>query len=167
MDLKLKILKEKDVGQDYVDWFLDREVIRFSNNQYRKFTIDGQKEYVKNCFLNNDIDLFGIYDGNKHIGNISISGLSSVHKKAEVTYVIGDRKYWGKGVATFALLDITKKAVNDYMLNKLVAGSVAENIASIKVLEKNGFVLEGTRPKHLIYGGKFYNQLDYGLLLSI
>ena len=167
MDLTLKILEEKDVGKDYVDWFLDTEIVRFSDNQYRKFTIEGQKEYVRNCLSNKGIDLYGIFDGNRHIGNIEISGLNSVHKKAEITYVVGDRNYWGKGVGSFAVLEITKKAISFYKLNKLFAGVVDANVGSRRVLEKNGFALEGTRIKHLFYNGKFYNQLDYGLLLSI
>ena len=166
MDLTIKILEEENVGKDYVEWFLETEIVRFSDNQYRKFTIDGQKEYVRNCLSNTDIDLYGIFDGNRHIGNISISGLNSVHKKAEITYVVGDRKYWRKGVGSFAVLEITKKAINIYKLNKLFAGVVDANVGSRRVLEKNGFVLEGTRIKHLFYDGKFYNQLDYGLLLN-
>jgi len=165
MDLTIKILEEKDVGKDYVEWFLDTEIVRFSDNQYKKFTIEGQKEYVRNCLSNIDIDLYGIFDSTRHIGNIVISGLSSTHKKAEITYVVGDRKYWGKGVGSFAVLEITKKAINYYKLNKLFAGVVDINVGSRRVLEKNGFVLEGTRVKHLFYGGKFYNQLDYGLLI--
>jgi len=167
MDLNIKILKEEDIGKDCVEWFLDTEIVRFSDNQYRKFTINGQKEYVRNCLSNKDIDLYGIFDGNRHIGNIVICGFNSVHKKAEITYVVGDRKYWGKGVGSFAVLEITKKAINIYKLNKLFAGVVDANVGSRRVLEKNGFVLEGTRIKHLFYDGKFYNQLDYGLLLSI
>ena len=49
VDLTIKILEEKDVGKDYVEWFLDTEIVRFSENQYKKFTLDGQKKYVKNC----------------------------------------------------------------------------------------------------------------------
>ena len=166
MDLTIKILEEGDVGKDYLEWFLDTEIVRFSDNQYRKFTIDGQKEYVRNCLANTDIDLYGIFDGNRHIGNIAISGFSSVHKKAEITYVVGDRKYWGKGVGSFAVFEISKKAINKYKLNKLYAGVADANIGSRRILEKNGFVIEGTRINHLFYEGKFCNQIDYGLLLS-
>ena len=166
MDLTIKILEEENVGKHYLDWFLDTEVVRYSDNQYRKFTIDGQRKYIIDCLLNPDIDLYGIFDDNRHIGNISISGLSSVHKKGEISYIVGDRKYWKKGVGSFAVIEITKKAINIYKLNKLFAGLVDANISSKRVLEKNGFILEGTRIKHLFYNGKFYNQLDYGLLLS-
>ena len=40
------------------------------------------------------------------------------------------------------------------------------NVASQEVLEKNGFTLEGRRRAHLYYNENFYDQLDYGLVLS-
>ena len=52
-----------------------------------------------------------------------------------------------------------------YKLNKLFAGVADKNLGSKKVLEKNNFKLEGIRKKHLFINNKFYNQLDYGLLL--
>ena len=91
--------------------------------------------------------------------------MSSVHKRAEITYVVGDREYWGKGVASYAISEIIKKSKTDYKLNRLYAGLAEENIGSARVLEKNGFKLEGKRLNHLFYGGVFHNQLDYGLQL--
>ena len=80
MKLKLKILKEKDVKQSYVDWYKDDKVVRYSNNQYRSFTLEGQRKYVNSCINSKDINLYGIFDSDTHIGNILISGLSSLHK---------------------------------------------------------------------------------------
>ena len=165
MMFKLMILKESDVTQSYVDWYSNRDVTSFSDNQYRIFTLDGQKNYVNSCLNNDDIDLYGIFFGDLHIGNIVISGLSSVHKRAEITYVIGDTEYWGKGAASYAISEIVKKSKTDYGLNRLYAGLAEGNIGSARVLEKNGFKLEGKRLNHLFYGGEFHNQLDYGLQL--
>tara|TARA_B110001450_G_scaffold248042_1_gene263752 strand:- start:485 stop:979 length:495 start_codon:yes stop_codon:yes gene_type:complete len=162
---KLKILKESDVTQSYVDWYSNPDVTSYSDNQYREFTLDGQKNYVNSCLNNDDINLYGIFDNGLHIGNIVISGLSSVHKRAEITYVVGDTKYWGKGAAFFAISEIVKKSKTDYKLNRLYAGLAEKNIGSAKVLEKNGFKFEGKRLNHLFYSGQFHNQLDYGLLL--
>lgn len=165
MKLNIKILRENDVNQSYVDWYSDKDVTRYSNNQYLSFTLDGQRSYVINCFNNSDIDLYGIFDDKLHIGNISISGLNSHHKRAEIAYVVGNKEYWGKGVGHFAVSSIIKIAKNSYKLNKIFAGLVEENFGSRKILEKNGFVLEGKRIKHLFFNGKFYNQLDFGLIL--
>ena len=58
--------------------------------------------------------------------------------KPEVTYWIG-REYWGKGIAT--------KALSEFLTHKkarpLYARAARDNIASIRVLEKCGFVIFG------------------------
>lgn len=165
MKLILKILNDTDVNQFYLKWFENLDVVRYSDNQYRSFTFKKQLEYVKNCFYDDNINLYGIFDDNTHIGNIKINGIKSIHKRAEITYVIGNTKYWGKGVASFAVSKMIEISKTKYYLNKLFAGVADENLGSIKVLEKNGFILEGKRSKHLYFNGKFHDQLDYGLLL--
>jgi len=128
--------------------------------------LEGQVQYVKACLLNEDTKLFGIFDSKKHIGNIQINGLLSIHRCAELTYVIGDKSYWGKGVASYAISETIKKCTNEYKLNKLIAGLAKDNVGSAKVLEKNGFKLEGVRKNHLFYNGHFHDQHDYGLILK-
>lgn len=166
MKLSIAILQAEQVTQSYVEWYSNEEVVRYSDSQYRKFSFDGQCSYVENCLSNDDVNLYGIFDDTTHIGNIVLSGLSSRHRKAELTYVIGDTNYWGKGVASFAIANIIKIAKEEFDLNKLYAGIASANVGSGKALEKNGFVKEGTRKQHLFYGGDFFDQIDYGLLLK-
>ena len=45
-------------------------------------------------------------------------------------------------------------AKDSLKLNKLYAGVASENYASIKALEKNNFIKEGKRIKHLYYNSK-------------
>jgi len=165
MKLLLRILTVNDVTQSYVDWFKTSDVTRFSDNQYRKFNLETQKKYVMDCILNNNLDLYGIFENKNHIGNILIEGLNSPHKCAEISYVIGNMDYWNKGVGFFAISKIINISRTKYKLNKLYAGVAEHNIGSIKILEKNDFKLEGKRSEHLFYNGKFHNQLDYGLKL--
>ena len=49
MKIKLKILEVNDVTKEYVNWFSDKDVIKFSHNQYRKYTLSGQKNMLKNA----------------------------------------------------------------------------------------------------------------------
>lgn len=165
MKLDLKILTKTHVTQNYVDWYKDPKVTYFSDNQYHTFTLQRQLEYVVNCLNDENIELYGIFKKNEHIGNIVIKGLTSIHKRGEITYVVGQTKYWGKGVGNFAVSKIIEISRAKYNLNKLYAGVAENNIGSIKVLENNGFKLEGKRLAHLFYNGEFQNQLDYGLLL--
>ena len=94
-----------------------------------------------------------------------MNGIGSIHKRAEITYVIGEQKYWGKGITTNAISTIIEISRKEYNLYKLFAGIAEKNIGSKKVLEKNGFNLEGIRKKHLYYNDDFQDQLDYGLVL--
>ena len=83
------------------------------------FNFKGQCAYVESCLQSNDINLYGIFDDTTHIGNIVISGLNSRHRLAELTYVIGETNYWGKGIASFAIAKMIKVAKADFNLNKL------------------------------------------------
>jgi len=161
----IKILQTEDVSENYVNWYSNKQVISYSDNQYRSFSLEGQKNYVRSCLDNNDVDLYGIFFKSQHIGNIVISGLTSVHKRAEITYVIGDTNFWGKGYGSYAVAEIINKAKNHYKLYKLFAGLAEGNKGSEAVLRKNGFLLEGRRKNHLFYSEKWCDQLDFGLII--
>ena len=49
MDLYIAILQVEQVTQSYVDWYSNKEVVRYSNNQYKTFSFEGQRLYVENC----------------------------------------------------------------------------------------------------------------------
>jgi len=165
VSVHLKILEVDDVTQAYVDWFSDPKVIEFSDNQYRQFSLAEQRRYVEEVLKRTDTDLFGIFDGSLHIGNLVISDFLSVHRRAEITYVVGERAYWGKGVASEAISQIINKAKNEYKLNKLFAGCADGNEGSKRVLMRNGFELEGVRKGHLFYNNAWMDQCDFGLIL--
>ena len=60
----------------------------------------------------------------------------------------------------------TALQVSEYCSSIFIEKPLSNSLHGIKVLEKNGFSLEGTRINHLYYGGKYYNKINYGLLLS-
>tara|TARA_B110000444_G_C18809462_1_gene581819 strand:- start:21 stop:296 length:276 start_codon:yes stop_codon:yes gene_type:complete len=91
--------------------------------------------------------------------------LTSLHGVGEIAYVIGDKTFWGKGIGSLVISKIILIAKEKYKLNKLIAGVANKNFGSIKILEKNKFLLEGVKKKHLVFRNNLYNQLDFGLLL--
>jgi RimJ/RimL family protein N-acetyltransferase len=60
-----------------------------------------------------------------------------------VGYWLG-RAFWGKGLATMALAEL----VDEVKARPLHAWVVRSNVASIRVLEKCGFVVAGSRTEH-------------------
>jgi ribosomal-protein-alanine N-acetyltransferase len=85
------------------------------------------------------------------------------HRVGVLGYWIGE-EYWGKGIAKQAVKTmmnfIEAKYVNGVLgmlLDKVKAGVYDGNIASMKVLEYNGFVLEGVFKKEVHKRGKHYD----------
>jgi len=164
-DIHLKVLEVEDYSKEYLEWFDDEDVIRFSNNQYKKFSRKSQLEYIRN--LNNDENnfLYGVFFKDKHIGNIVLGPINRIHKRAEISYVIGEKDFRGIGVGTYVISLVVTLSKNKFRLNKLCASCASENLGSKKVLLNNNFKIEGTRKKHLIYNGKWDDSLEFGLIL--
>jgi RimJ/RimL family protein N-acetyltransferase len=72
-------------------------------------------------------------------GNIAGNmGSFIMHGEREITYWIGS-EYWGKGIASAALAQF----LQDVKERPLHARAARDNLASIRVLEKNGFIFTG------------------------
>lgn len=78
---------------------------------------------------------------------------------AELGYWVG-KKYWGRGIITEAIKLITDYAFKQFNLKKLYAKVYLDNPASIRVLEKAEYNLEGKSLKQLIYS-RFPNSPTY------
>ena len=108
---------------------------------------------------------FGIRDSaGKLIGAVSADSLdSAATHRAEIGYWLA-RPYWGKGIMTDAVKAYVRYAFTELHLAKLTAHTFEFNLASARVLEKNGFKLEGRLRKHLLKDGKLIDARIYGLL---
>ena len=90
---------------------------------------------------------FAIDVDGEAVGGIGLILNGDVYiKSAEVGYWIGE-PFWGKGVATEAVRQITEYAFYYFDLVRLYAEVFEHNKSSMRVLEKNGYYLEGVRRK--------------------
>ena len=72
------------------------------------------------------------------VGRINLSVLENDQKTTELGYRIGEN-YTNLGYASEAVKLVLDKAFHTYGLNKIVAGTATDNLASKRVLFKNGF----------------------------
>lgn len=92
--------------------------------------------------INFAIDVNGIA-----AGGIGVILNSDVYKKsAEVGYWLG-QPFWGRGIATEAVKQITHYTFSTFDVVRIYAQVFETNKASMKVLEKNGYQLESIRKK--------------------
>ncbi|KAI1276657.1 acetyltransferase [Xylaria sp. FL0933] len=77
------------------------------------------------------------------------------------------RKFWGRGIITEAVRDLTRWAfANVPDLLRIEASVFEPNKASQRVLEKAGFTKEGTRRLAAVKNGEQINEVMFGLIRS-
>lgn len=97
------------------------------------------------------------------IGTCTLAYLSAQHRHAALGYALA-RTAWGKGYAHEALLALLHFAFNTLDLHRLEADVDPRNAASIRVLERLGFRLEGHQRERYHMEGEVQDALLYGLL---
>lgn len=170
--LKLKILRESDVSQNYYRWMNDKYILKYTAQYGAKHSLKNIKKFVKEKKRSKCEFLYGIYIYNnelksyEHIGNIKLVPINFRNLTADVSYIIGEKKYWGNGCATKAVNLISKLAKTQYGLKKLQAGHQKNNLGSRKVLLRNKFKLEGIFKSQIKLGkNKRTDRYVYGLIL--
>ena len=95
------------------------------------------------------------------VGCISVNVQGDVERvSAEIGYWVGE-PFWGRGIATDALVAVTRHAADTYGITRLYARTFAWNAASCRVLEKAGYVIEGRLRRSAIKDGRIVDQLQY------
>jgi RimJ/RimL family protein N-acetyltransferase len=108
-----------------------------------------------------DATVWAIEVNGEAAGGIGIELHQDVERvSAEVGYWLGEA-IWGRGIATEALVAITGVAFQRFDLTRIYAVPFADHAASVRVLEKAGYVLEGRMRQSAIKDGKIRDQLMY------
>ena len=160
--LTLKVLKPDDVSERYVDWLNDYDVVKFTEQHYVKHSKKNVIDFVEKMYLSEANLLFGIYFDHEHIGNIKLGPIDFNHNASEIGFFIGEKQYLRKGVVSEVIGAVVRIAFTDIRLDKVTAGTHANNIGAIQVLKNNGFIEEGRRYKQLLFEGQRIDALIFG-----
>jgi len=95
---------------------------------------------------------------NEFAGVIGVSVGEYQHSRcAELGYWLGE-EYWGKGIASDSLTQMTEYIFSSTKIVRLFAPVFDPNKASMRVLEKCGYKLEGVLEKGIFKNGEFFNE---------
>ena len=96
------------------------------------------------------------------IGNISVEKKADIYRlDGEIGYFLHD-EYKGQGIMTEAVSQICELAFSELDICRITGLVFAENPASARVLEKNGFELEGRMKQAVIKNGILHDLLIWG-----
>lgn len=151
------LLRQLQLG-DASEIFLlrsDDSVNAFIGRQ-KATSIDDATAFINNIFTiqNNGEGLMWaimLRDDPKLLGTISIRNIVKEKAEAEIGFELLPR-YQGKGIMLEALKAVIKFCFKTLQLKTIVAESRADNLRSVRLLEKCGFTKTGgTDGKYLIY----------------
>ncbi len=107
---------------------------------------------------------FVIEIAGKLVGSIGIINIDG--HKCEIGYWLAG-EYAGKGIMTEVIKYVTDHAFNKLKLKRLFAPVLTHNKASSRVLEKNGFLLEGVLKSFYFKDGKYIDALCYAKVAGL
>ena len=108
---------------------------------------------------------FAIVVGGEAIGSVGFVLHPDVERvSAEIGYWIGE-PFWGRGIATDALVAVTRYAIDTHHLTRVYALPFAWNKPSCRVLEKAGFVLEARLRRSAVKDGIVTDQMQYAFIV--
>ena len=105
-------------------------------------------------------------DGNLYIGNIYLTGIDYINRKATSHILIGNHDDWNGGYGTEAMCLLLNYAFNHKNLRRIEAIVLEDNIGSCKMHEKLGYKREGLLRESVYKDGCYKNQVYCALLKS-
>jgi RimJ/RimL family protein N-acetyltransferase len=140
--LEFRTLLVDHVNQNYVNWLNDPIVNQFLESRHKVHTIESVMEFVDSVDRSSSSVFFGVFlaENGQHVGNVKLSEINFVEGSAEIGYLIGEKNLWGKGYATEAISAVCLAALRDLQIGTVTAGAYSNNMASIAVLQKCGFL---------------------------
>ncbi len=151
---------------DYYNILLNKNLWKLNGGGDNKHTkIDVKKSILDKIKLwkkQNKFSFFILYN-NELIGSIGSFNENLNHKSLEFGYLI-KYEFWNKGLGTEALNAYLNWIFTNTSINRISACVATPHIASVKVIEKNGFIREGIMKEAALYHNKRYDNYLYAIL---
>lgn len=180
-NITLRQIELEDCTTTYVEWLNNPDVNQYLETKWSQQTMESVRNFVISQRGNEHSILFAIMwdpDGGRerqeiagrdnrsgqHIGNIKIGPINEHYRHADISYFIGDKALWNKGIATEAIRLVTEFGFDELKLHRVEAGAYAAAVGSWKALEKNGFVREAVFREQVISNGNYMDVYRYGIL---
>ena len=161
----LRPFDQSDITKWY-RWFNNPNVIYYMDRCVSRNTPAKQLAYLKGMDKSKtDIQLaIVLKNNNELIGTIGLHQIDRRNRNADISILIGETKYWGKGLGKEIVCYLIKYAFDVIGLNKLTAGMAEDNKGSYNLFASLGFKKEGILRKQLFKRGNYINVIKQGLL---
>ena len=139
MDVFLRRLEKNDAYVSY-KWRNDPEVFKYTGMVYdHEITLETELHWIERVIKNDNEYRCAIIADDCYVGNIYLTNIDK--EKAEYHIFIGDKSYWGKGIAKKASIEILRYGFDKLNLKKIQLEVRPENNIAIRLYDKLGFAI--------------------------
>lgn len=155
------------------DWKMGdaRSIARYANNRNvsmwlrdrfpSPYRLRDAEAFLAAVFQQDQRAAFAIATRGEAIGGIGLTIGNDVHRfSAELGYWLGE-PFWGKGIMSEAVKQLTAWGFERLLLHRIYANVFADNVASMRVLEKAGYECEGRLRASVFKNGRVLDQFLY------
>ena len=163
MQFKLRPFNITDIDS-LVKYANNSKIAANLTNQFpHPYTKENGEAFITMATQNNPITIYAIDINGIAAGGIGLHLQSDIHvKNAELGYWLAE-PFWGKGIMTKAVTQMVDYGFKTFDISRIFARPYGTNIGSQKVLEKAGFILEGSFKKTIFKNGKYLDELIYAI----
>jgi RimJ/RimL family protein N-acetyltransferase len=164
----LRPLGREDLNGRYRAWLNDPEVMGYMETGIFPSTAEDLERFFREVTGTRNQVIMAVADKktHQHIGNVKLGPIDWVHRRTTFGILIGEKKFWGKGVGAEATRLIVEYAFGRLNLNRVDLGVYAEHESAVRCYERVGFKIEGRMRQDFFHQGKYKDRLWMGLLRS-
>lgn len=167
--VRLRTVEMTDCNETYLQWMTDAETNQYMETRWTATqTVQTIKNFVESMRQSPDSILFAITEKTSgiHIGNIKIGPVNQYNHYADISYFIGEKSCRNRGMATEAVRLICDFGFQELGLHRIQAGAIIKNEASVHVLQRAGFQIEGRLKEKYLVNGEYVDCYIMGLCLD-
>jgi len=165
-NIYLRVLDRSDADGEYPSWLNDEQTCEFLEHHVYPYSKTSAYAYIESLHERKDIIMLAIVTkkDNIHIGNIALNAISTLHKSAEFSLLVGNKEHHKKGYAKEASSLMFKHGFLTMNLNRIWCGTMDTNLSMQKLALSLGMQKEGCKRQEVYKHGKYYDTFQYSIL---
>lgn len=164
---KLRELERKDI-EIINSWRNDRDLIANLGAPFRFINGDVDNAWYENYMSSrgSTIRCSVVDEKDMILCLVSLTNIDRINRSATIHIMVGNEANCGKGIGTFAMVNMINHAFNDMNLRRIELSVLKDNIRAQGLYRKLGFQIEGEKREAVYKNGEYKNMYIMSLLKS-
>lgn len=125
------------------------------------YALEDANDWIAFNLLKKQLTNFAVVVDGKAVGGVGLQPKEDVFRKnMEIGYWLGE-EYWSKGIISEAVVAVTSYGFKTFDIERIYAGVFSGNFASMRVLEKAGYIKEAVLKRSVFKGDKILDEHIY------